>query len=193
MPCISSVVFLLLPPAWLCCFRLQRKSAHFDCLANLSLHLWFLHMKENKNWHIFVKTLLTLKCMFAHWLHLSHWKTVHVGEGILLTSLSHSHKTRKALKQRDKGICQCNCNQPFLYCPEETKTQCLSEVAQRLLFLAGSVFSSNSVQASCSKELEVPLQTSRIWAWGSCTMMKLGLGSWNLGWRSASHLEWWNE
>jgi len=132
-----------LPPALLCCFRLQRKSAHFECLANLSLHLWFLYMKENKIWHIFMKTLCTLKCIFARWLHLSRWKTVHVGESIPPTSLSHSHKTRKASKQRERGICQCNCNQLFLCCPEETKMQ--FKVAQRLLFLATFVCSTNSI------------------------------------------------
>lgn len=98
--------------------------------------------------------------MFAHWLCLSHWKSVHVGEGIPLTSLSPSHKTREASEQRRKGICQCNCNQPFLWCPEDTETRCLSKAAQRLLLPAAFVPSASSIWARHCEQWELLLQPS---------------------------------
>lgn len=95
----------------LCLFQTAEKISTFWILASLSLCLLLLHIKVNKTWYIFVKTQFTLQCMFVHCLHLSHWKTLHVGEGIPLTWLSHSHKTGKASKHRKRGIWQCCCNQ----------------------------------------------------------------------------------
>lgn len=89
---------------------------------------------------------------------------VPAGESISLTSPSHGHGTRQASEPQEKGICQSNCHQLLLCCPEETQTQCLSNVAQRLLLLAGFVFGTNSSAASHCKELDVPAESEH---WGS--------------------------
>lgn len=149
-----------LPPARLCWLRLQRKSAHFECLADLSLHLCFLHTKENKTWHVFVKTL---------------YPAVHVCSLALSEPLENracrgrhsSHFTepqpqnKKSLGAEEERHLPMQLQSAIPLVPWGNENTVSVWAAQRLLLLAGSVLSTNSIQASYSEEWELLLKTSR--------------------------------